>query len=439
MLARFSDKLPTLRWRVCARGRARGHSRAAANPRLAANNRGWHRARAAGCRVFARASIDRTCRTAILASFNPRIDPFTPHGRASPIRSKKLLFQQSDMRLLSGTLVLALFSAGCDGSEGPPRALHAGDTGGTSGAGTGGTGGTAGSGATGGSAGDAGTRPVPSPEVAAFAGQMAKAICAELTSCCAASGFSLTEADCQDVLGVALSETFAINERTGGKVHPEAIDDCLAKLKLEGQDCAQENPDSVDAVSACVRAFHGDNPRGAACTTNLDCALAEGAGASCVTSGSSLDGGVYDQGICHEERMAREGEACSLTFDEQVNYVCDRTAGFYCDVPLTSQDGTCKRYRSPGESCVDAQCAPTSSFCNGTTCEALRGPGSSCDAAFQCRLTTYCDAASATCVAMGQPGDACRDGLECASNACLRGRCAPTSIWATMFGDTYCR
>jgi hypothetical protein len=343
---------------------------------------------------------------------------------------------------IGSALLLAI--AGCDGSGESPRSVHAAGTGGTSGAGTGGTGGTAGSGATGGSAGgsagDAGTRPVPSPEVAAFAGQMTKAICAELTACCAASGLTLTEADCQNTLGGALSETFAINERTGGKVHPEAIDDCLAKLKLEGQDCAQENPGSVDAVSACVRAFHGDNPRGAACTTNLDCAFPDDGDANCVTSGSSLDGGIYDQGTCHEERVAREGEACSLTFNEQVGYVCDRAAGLYCDVGLTATKGICRLYRGPGESCVDAQCAPTRAFCNGTTCEALRGPGASCgEGVYQCRLTTYCDAASGTCVAMGQPGDACKDGLDCGSNVCLRGRCAPTSVWATMFGDTYCR
>ena len=334
--------------------------------------------------------------------------------------------------------VILFVATGCGGSEESPRQITpgAGATGGSSG--TGGTGGTAGTGATGGGAMDAG-RPVPSPPVAAFVDRMTKEICAALTGCCSTSGLTLAEAECHTALGNHLSEEFAVRETSGGKLYPEAIDECLAQVKLEAEDCGLENFNRLSAGNACLRAFHGDNPRGASCHDNFDCAVADGASAGCVTVVSQVDGGSHPA-ACYEVRPAREGEACSITAVDKVEYECDRGAGFYCDTSPMTDQGVCKRYRSVGESCLDAQCDTRTSFCNETTCEARRAAGASCEGDFNCPYNGYCDSATRTCVALGRPGDACGQASECTSRVCLRGRCAPTGTWASLLGDkTYCR
>ena len=115
------------------------------------------------------------------------------------------------------------------------------------------------------------------------------------------------------------------------------------------------------------------------------CALLPGAGQECEVR--CVDGLYCSDFTCAPLRQ--DGESCLTPFD------CART--LQC-APGADGDDICRRFQQAGESCTERLACASGLRCAGTVCVPREPPG--------------------------QPGAACKDGLDCVDFSCVAGKCA---------------
>jgi len=208
-------------------------------------------------------------------------------------------------------------------------------------------------------------------------------------------------------------------------------EDCLAqtRARIERQGCLEPSSNLGDLCAAFCAMYVGEQPLGAACTSDdpqvSDC----------------------EQGLlCHDGVCGRpcevlgglpEGAACATPSGQAFD---DCASGLVCD----AASGRC--IARDAQSCA-FNCAP-GDFCHDTTqrCETAGIEGEYCDARTECADTMSCNFDTSQCEADGDVGDECgtvdnrrcRPGLTCIGNqcvgppgvgeSCLGSSCAPGAV-----------
>ncbi|MCK6572122.1 hypothetical protein L6V77_13610 [Myxococcota bacterium] len=270
--------------------------------------------------------------------------------------------------------------------------------------GTGGSGADAGAGGeSGGPAGGSVTVDATDAETpAAFATTLAALVCQNLTTCCASTPSPLDADRCLFQFRTAFSSQ---SSRWANAWDPAVGLRCLEEAAAVAAGACLFS-DGLDALTtatpACAAAFdlgRGDAAEGEACTTDDDCAPAEGAEVLC-------------EGACVHDPLpvrARAGDACGWTCTED-----DR--GLECSGSGASESsGQC--YTNDGLRCGEAE-----------TCEPLGTADARCGSSQDCAAGLHCGDAAA-CTAQVDVGAPCADLFdEPDAGACRSGRCDATSL-----------
>ncbi|AKV03690.1 hypothetical protein AKJ09_10353 [Labilithrix luteola] len=218
---------------------------------------------------------------------------------------------------------------------------------------------------------------------------------------------------------------------------------CLAERRARSNDpdfCLQQ----LDSAESCTRVFRRKpSPDGLAlgarCTSDNDCAPAEGGTVRCARTDP------VGKEICQLQIDGHAGDGpCLGTVDvsgfvgqpgfygAERAYLCHLSDGLYC-----TATSTCAEAKGVGQPCDGPPWVCTSgNFCEYTTktCMALLGEGSSCaQNLFACARGLSCN--RGTCSAERAFGAPCTSGDDCGSKRCVDGTCASFAGQAYFCGD----
>jgi hypothetical protein len=266
--------------------------------------------------------------------------------------------------------------------------------------------------------GSAGTGAAPATPGERFLTDYAEAVCSMYQPCCDADGLGYDRAGC-----VSWYSRVA-DAYLGGDYDPEKGEACLQKLA----DAVAADPERCSNVALFDEATFWDecgdalrNVRegvglGEVCDLAGDCASSEEGpvicyGGRCLLEleGADGDGPCFIQGS--ENRPLRA-------------YTCDAADGVYCDRSANA----CKAHVATGEYCPFSNaCDPETAMCVGGTCVALGQDGEDCvngipGAGGYCAPGFVCDRVTLICGPGTAGGEACVDG-QCETGVCRNGTC----------------
>lgn len=216
----------------------------------------------------------------------------------------------------------------------------------------------------------------------------AERVCGAREGCCRAVGYpydalrctALQEAQCRSSLGL-VEEGLVEVDLSFADACFEEYERLIARCVLSPSQLTYE---LFDLSQSCGRLFRGTQPRGAACSFDVECALSDDAVGMCDD----------DASICVELRVRESTESCNLTGD-----FCK--PGLFCDL-----DPTVTPYVG--------SCAPV---------QALGGPCDPAAVVSPCGPGNFCEAPSETCTRGRAEGESCANDVMCASLACDGGQC----------------
>lgn len=259
---------------------------------------------------------------------------------------------------------------------------------------------------------------------------LAQARCARDARC----GVFPDEASCLATACVVANTSLAAAV-AAGKVHYDGHRARACVDAAAQQSCDLTADDSHVPAAACAQMFAGTVRGGQACSLSEACASGVcQLPAECPETGCCV-------GTCKAtQETAAAGGACGRTLDCADGLVC-------------GLDQVCHAPAGEGQPCrSDPECQ-TGLGCVGASgngpgdCRALPHTGEPCPYLRCADAGQRCDATSHTCVAIGQPGDACPRGDECARDL----ECSPTTATCALLpnlgepcdvgcgGDAWCQ
>lgn len=230
-----------------------------------------------------------------------------------------------------------------------------------------------------------GAGPYPAIEEARYEEALSHAQADADTRCCERLGLSLSGSGGWVLLPVPA-------RASGARFQAAAAAACVAETAR--QECGLAK-DAFTAPEACAHAYaHGRRKRGERCFVAWECADADAPDSYTSCSASLGVEGVWHEGVCHEVRLAKEGEDCSPA---------DLPDRAECDWPLICdlEQNVCVQRPGLGEACLTGPVW-------GDTC----GQGAVCDRK-----------QSKRCVSPRAIGEPCRELEECENLACVDGTC----------------
>lgn len=263
---------------------------------------------------------------------------------------------------------------------------------------------------------------------------IASLLCEWITPCCSETGLPVVESECLTVMSQVFGEDVVNADPANYTYDPALAGDCVAAGRgfyaQLGCDLGAADPEEGDALDAqCERIFTGKLAPGAVCTSNIECAAAEGEDSSC-------DDSIFsDSPRCVVEWRAKQGDDCYWTCTEGADQstscsggasdVPDRQGQCFTNDGLYCADGVCVASSELGEPCTSGeQCAE--GYCSASTqeCTAAGPEDAPCAADDQCQVGLHCD--GLVCVPLTDAGDTgapCVDSSDCASGSCADGAC----------------
>jgi len=225
-----------------------------------------------------------------------------------------------------------------------------------------------------------------------FAALHTQTRCNLIQTCCGLAGYPFDVAQC-------LREDRSPKSQPPYRLTYDAASagQCIALIRAVGESCARSARQARESERACELVHPGQQPIGAPCTEDFDCAGGVDGMAMCnAPAGTS---------ICQAIELGNAGDACygaagpPAVGTGPVFFKC--AAGLFC-----SDQSVCAVQLRPGD-----PCGPTPGTCGndlvcvGGVCEAIRPAGAPCTLNAQC--------ASETCV-----GGACSAGTPITDMAC---------------------
>jgi hypothetical protein len=284
---------------------------------------------------------------------------------------------------------------------------------------------TGGSTSAGGSAGTGGT--MPATPGGQFLDDYAAAVCAMYQPCCNADGLGFDLAGC-------VSWYSRVTDAYLGRDYDAAKGEaCLQKLA----DAAAADPDRCSHVALFDEATFWDECNDAFSASREGVALGE----VCDLAGdcaSSEEGPV----ICYGGRCLLQLEGtpgdgpCFIQGSENrplLAYTCNAENGVYCH----RGTNTCEAHVAPGEYCpYPGACNPKTALCSGGTCVALGQEGEPCANGIQnaggyCAPGSICNRTTLICGPGLAEGATCTEG-QCDTGVCLDGTCQKSDYQKNM-------
>lgn len=222
-----------------------------------------------------------------------------------------------------------------------------------------------------------------------------------------------------------------------GSYDANAAASCLAANRQAASSsstfCADLGGTSVNAVCKAVFAGKGGTRApGEACESSRECAEpADGLGeASCAVA--FVDSRTERR--CQVEIPGAVGTGpCSSTGAPTTIYDCEGTRNLRCE----STTNTCVALGNPGDACVRAEDCAKPNYCNGGKCAAPVALGGDCTGQ-ECGSAGYCDA-NRKCVASVPPGGPCEGGNVCGRGSfCISGKCAAEGASSQLAIALFC-
>jgi hypothetical protein len=155
-------------------------------------------------------------------------------------------------------------------------------------------------------------------------------------------------------------------------------------------------PESAEQLPECRKALQGQQPAGAACEYEYDCAQ----GLRCRVQGPTS----YACGA-----VAEAGDGCTLDSE------C--ADGLVCVITPPQLTGACGPPGSVGAACSRFLECASGLDCYGNHCVRPVAAGDSCASTTECVPEAFCEAATSTCAPLLSDGTACTTSFEC------KGRC----------------
>jgi len=225
----------------------------------------------------------------------------------------------------------------------------------------------------------------------------AQTYCDAVGACCAAASTQFTRADCIAAMtrgGQSLLAYGGASAVYDGK----RARDCIEKTRTILSGCLTSVLTKGDLYSACSWLKVGTVPTGASCTTASECAPVAGNNVGCVAT--EADSSLLE---CFADRPGMVDEPC--------------------------MDGDPSARPLPGHrrSCADGL------FCNDSSrCQPLLPAGATCTSRDYCSETSWCrpmnpndSFTTRVCTPKVALGTACTLPMQCTSESCYQGTCAP--------------
>lgn len=253
-----------------------------------------------------------------------------------------------------------------------------------------------------------------------FAGELARAVCNNIGSCCQQAGYPHDPTQC-----AALLEGMYKNMTAGAvQYDPQKGGECVAYAASMVKACS-DAPDPGPCENVAV----GTVPAGGKCTSSAECIAPAGGDAGC------------NDGVCVQQPRGKLGDGCSSTCTEDGNTTsCSGGMGgassgnascFTNDGLVCRDDGKCGAAAKVGETCSYDDCV-ASAYCDMSAekCVARVAVGGACTGEGQCADGAYCDGAK--CATEKPQGAPCVESNECESHECSDDKCASDLVSKTM-------
>ncbi len=269
--------------------------------------------------------------------------------------------------------------------------------------------------------------PVPLQD---FGTRVAEVYCSGIAPCCAAEGYEAT--NCKTRLGGVISAR--VNEiaaQPGVRFDEAVAGRCVDVFATIASHCDQApgdyDYDDYDD-NPCRGMFVGTTPLGGACTSDVECAGADGRYTYCDgdvctedTGGASIEDtpratlGQPCNGTCQDDEYGPTCSGAPAATPAQ-DAVCWVEDGVTCN----TQAGVCEAVPTIGQPC-DFYCE-SAGHCEAGTCLADTARGL-CQNDSDCLASSYCDYDEMRCTPLKANGEPCVDGNECLGGECENDRC----------------
>ncbi len=223
-----------------------------------------------------------------------------------------------------------------------------------------------------------------------YAGDYARAACANLGTCCAENGLDFDRDEC--VLGAAgfVAAGTRQAKAAGAQFDEQAAAACIARVRELTASCTPTRDDDR-ARAACAAVWNGVKAPGAPCDADLECRSDARGRARCMP-------------------LAAGGRRCTIMTE-----------------PATLGDRCAQGEGTPSDTLAD--CSASGLQCSlAGTCVELAAHGEGCPGFVACEQGAHCDGATATCAPNLAPGDTCSDDRQCDAGACIRGACGQNAV-----------
>ena len=265
---------------------------------------------------------------------------------------------------------------------------------------------------------------VPDTEQARFLNDYAAAVCAMYEPCCGREGLGYDGAGCTTWFRKVTAAYFK------GTFQQSAADSCLAELAnvraADPDRCANVlDFDKATLRDSCKQAFgpaaRDGKALGEKCLLASECMSMPMPDATVICYG----------GVCLLERHGRAGDGpCYIGGNSGISGIpqevarCEADDGLYCH----RANNVCTEQVGDGEYCPYPGACRGGGTCSGGRCSVLPGPGEPCKNAVPgaggfCRVGSACVIETLLCGDALPEGASCREPAQCASGACIGGKC----------------
>ena len=267
-----------------------------------------------------------------------------------------------------------------------------------------------------------------------FASACAHAICDGFDACCTAAGKTEDHDACVATVGAFFASRIDEAEARGAVVDWAKMPACLDAMRASALACADASLDGYVAIwkfnAACSGAVQGPVAPGGTCRSGFDCQQIPGAQTQC----DAAPGGA----VCQRQFAVGLGERCDgFASGAPELHTCDPKLELVCE----SASHTCVARPKAGEKCLTSYipgCDAADRCLKDGTCGPRLGVGAACTRAEDCAPGTGCDATK-HCLALAKLGEPCATSDECASAACVGGRCSSHSPSTSFGAMTSCK